>query len=324
MKSVRTNFGLSVLIMLLGSCAELEEETIRTTHFNIHIVPDLSNRVDNKLTRSNSSHDTIIINDLVDLYLPKIYPYRRAIYQKDMIRLTRINMRNQIKGLNELSLKSFDNNQKERIQYVKDTVGGLTNDLKRFKKNIAKVYEQRKDKSLNWSGDIFNFMQNSLTELNTERDSVVNKVDDAVYIEKFKNIVFLFTDGYIEYGDFAKATAKNSHYHLGTKLVGEIRAKCLADNLSPSEVLQKYDIKLEPVKNPLLRYYDFVVLELDDRSLNAAGSALKRPTDQEIIQALWARWLKESGVKSWVFYSIGDADAKEIVEQHVLGEKPGV
>jgi hypothetical protein len=320
-KAIYTTLLSGVLIFMGTSCGSDGDtesiERISTVHYNIHIVPDLSNRVEQKQKKATAPHDTVVINDLLDAYLPKIYPHRRKIQQKDIIRVTRINPRNATDGFSEFSLHRFGMNQAERISYVQDSVNGLSADMTKLKSYVKKVFDDRDQHKNSWSGDLYSFMENSLNSLNTIKDSVVNMPDDIEYIESHRNIVILFTDGYIEYGNYNSASS-DDRYFLDAKLIKEVRTKCQVDGINPGEVLAKYDMGLKKAKNDLLRYYDFILLELDDRSLNPSGSATERPTDLEIIKALWQKWLQDSGVRSCSFYAIGDADMDEIIKKHVL------
>ncbi|KAB2810000.1 hypothetical protein [Phaeocystidibacter luteus] len=292
------------------------KDTIVTTHYNIHFVPDLSNRVDKKSLKPGSIHDTVIFNEFIDLYVPLIYPHRRRIQQKDILQLTRISSENSVQGPNIVSLKSFEFDQGSRIRYVRDSSQGLINDLSELKLTIARTYESRNSRHT-WSGDITSLLQNSITNLNTITDTINSSNDEANFIEVYDNIIVLLTDGYIEYGSYSEEF-RNRFYHLDSRVINKIRGLCRESNMNPSQVLEMNDMGLVPVENPLLKHYKFVVLEFDDRSLSKSGSATIRPTDFEITTAVWKKWFEECGIRQYAFYPIGASSAGEIIKQQIL------
>lgn len=309
---------LLVLISTIACKPNVTEDLVEIKHFNFLIASDLTNRVDKKENRK-SVHDTLLINAIVNTYVEIILPYKRSIGQKDKLAYSRISNLNRLQAdrLYSIDLTRFQN-QGERIKYLKK--GGFTKDIKAFKESIAANYQDRNT----YSGDILKFFKLGINALNTELEISENVLGSTTYKNSYQNVLFLFTDGYIEAGNYdrAKACEANRCRFLNDAFIHEIRMVAERKGISVKQVIEEEDYGLVPVNNPLLKNWEIVVLEMDDRSLTRSGSSSYLVSDLEIAQAIWAKWLYESGFKKVTMLPVtNDVNSiGPIVTKYVLDE----
>lgn len=105
-----------------------------------------------------------------------------------------------------------------------------------------------------------------------------------------KNVVVLFTDGYIE-------SANNSTgYTFDQQSIKKIRQEFINSKSVDLEkfILSKSEYLIKKTSNSL-KNVNVLVLEMVDRSLDKNGSTTIQPTDFEIMKIIWTQWLKSSG-----------------------------
>lgn len=323
---IRLKVTFLFLVLIVSCRPDESEEVYPVVHYNINIVADQTNRVEQKAQNTVLLHDTTIINRFINLYYPNLYGHRRDLEQKDILRFYRVSPYNALPDTltTEVSLRRFPN-QGERINYVLPegkytNPGGLKQDLNDLKRTVAISYETR-NKERN-SGDLFTFFSSSLTELNILKDTLKFSHDGIKYEEYHRNVLIVITDGYLEYGNYrrTKDCKANKCRYLNQSLIDEIRSVVNVEDLSVEKVLEKYDYGIIPVQNELLASTDLIFLEFYDRSRSPSGSARISPTDVEITKAVWMKWMKESGVKSAKIYEVlNNKEAiSRILEQDIL------
>ena len=111
--------------------------------------------------------------------------------------------------------------------------------------------------------------------------------------KQFKNAVIVITDGYVE------SANKEKGYQLDKSSVDLIRKEFKA---SGQEDLRKFIISNEKFHlkrtSKDLSQCNILVTEFFDRSLNSNGVATIQPTDFEILEIVWKKWLFDSGAKT--------------------------
>jgi len=297
-----------LLLNILFSCSSGKKKKIfDIEHFNISLVSDLSNRINNN-KYPKSVDDTVLVNAIVDEIYPNILKTRVEVDQIDKINV-RFTSRKIISYYNvnsanmSFDFNSFDNSQQKRISYILDRDGKnkFNQDKKNFKSEFAKLIMNAREKSC--GADIWSFFNNVV-----DKNFIinVNNKSEKMVKHSYKNIIVLFTDGYIEaglYGD--KNGYENKKYYLSSKSIHNFRKAFKKSGDSDIRAFfkeKKYG--LIPLNNPLLENAEIMAVELYDRSLTASGNATVHPTDGEILDLFWSEWMKESKVKRFKVYKM--------------------
>jgi len=316
---MKNTLKISLLLLVLIGCKPSENKSeVPVVHFNINIVTDLTNRITYKQDLGLKS-DTILINRFLDSYKEKIYPFRRSLYQKDVIRINRVSSYNNSIDPPVVDLNRFKN-QKDRIQYINSS---LDTDLTKLKHYAWLNYQN----SGNASGDLLSFFDSQLNDLNLFKDTIVGITGQNKFKNYHKNTVIVFTDGYLEAGNYDRKNncQGNTCNFLNEELIEEIRSGFNSNNLdfSLKSFIQEKGYQITPSKNEDLKYVDLIFLEIVDRSLKKSGSVGKKPTDFEIMEILWSDWAKKSGLKTFQFNRTisGANQLDQIINQQVLNIK---
>jgi hypothetical protein len=286
------------------------------THYNITFAPDMSNRTNPDLYRRPLNDVDILKIITADLYQP-ILRWKRSENQKDKLRIDFID-----KGListyqvhTDKLLIDFGRfqNQLSRIDYImnksdvrptfKQEINGMVSEYYRINSAAAKQ---------NFGADIWTFLNEGIDDKIVLKDEEPFKQDDITYQNKYRNILILPTDGYIEAGIFGKG------FDLGKKTIDQFRNAFLNSGETDMDLFfrQNPKFRIKPVKNARLKNLEILVVELYDRSLTKAGVATVHPTDMEIIKLFWCDWLQHSGVKRFELHPI--AGSKDEAEKVIL------
>lgn len=303
-------------ILYFGNFNELvdiksnEKKIVSIEHFNICLVPDLSNRVNPKLY-PKPVDDTKLVNAIIDDIYPNILKNRVEVNQPDkiMMRFTSSKIINYYGVNNELlkfDFEKFGNSQINRITYLvnRDKKGFFQRDKDAFKNEFARTLTKARKNTC--GADIWSFFNNDLnrTCIKTEVDTIEDR--KYIYNHKYKNIIVLFTDGYIEAGIYGKDNGKgNKKYHLSSASINEFRNAFAKSGISDLNVFfKKNNYGLVPLENSILKDTEILAVEFYDRSLTAVGNARVHPTDGEILRLFWTDWMNKSGVKRFKLCSI--------------------
>jgi hypothetical protein len=286
------------------------------THYNITIAPDMSNRTNPDLYRRPLNDVDILKVVIIDFYQP-ILRWKRSENQKDKLRIDFID-----KGListyqvhTDKLLIDFGRfpNQLARIDYImnrpdakptfKQEINGMLSEYYRINSAAAKQ---------NFGADIWTYLNEVVDDKVILKDEDPFKQDDVTYQNKYRNILILPTDGYIEAGIFGKG------FDLSKNTIDQFRNAFLASGETDIGHFFKQNAKyrIRPVNNARLKNLEILVMELYDRSLTKAGAATVHPTDMEIIKLFWSDWLQRSGVKRFELHPI--ASSKDEAEKIIL------
>lgn len=272
-------------------------DTVARRHFNILIVPDLSNRITLYPTPKN---DIFIVQQFISMLYPDIINCKRQINQKDIFRLdfiNRMNMSEYESSVTEINLKKFENNQMERNKYL-----GIFKPTSAFKQDTAnfilKFKNLVKAVSHNTHGsDIYSYL-NSFNDIEKDEEKyIADDENRTVFHDYYDNVIILLTDGYIE--TLVKSSLPG--FTLTGKKVSEFRNEYRKHNggLSPESFLEKNrkQYALTPMQNNALKCTRILALQLYDRGNTPGGNINPDLTDLAIIKLIWKDWLTKSGVK---------------------------
>lgn len=289
--------------LLISSCSSDLTENNKSTsdanvteHFNITISSDLSNRLNPRLYPKAVS-DSEIVNIVVDNIYPKILNYKRSMNQLDQFRL-RFTNPSQITAYSaNIAAMSIDFSQFEkqtsRINYLKRD---FKDNVLHFKEEFKRIHELALKTP--FGADIWTYLQQDIDDFVVNDSVTKGKIGMTKFNNRYKNILILITDGYIE----TKATING--YNLTGKKIDEFRTEY---NKSGEKSIESFFLKnpryrIHSLNNPLLKNLEIIVLELYDRTQTASGTT-KHPTDLEIMKLIWSDWFKRSGVKRFQLHS---------------------
>ncbi|RZK40569.1 MAG: hypothetical protein EOO90_14405 [Pedobacter sp.] len=278
-----------ISLMLLTS-APLSAQKKEIVNYNIIFSPDLSNRLNTTLYPK-------VVNDadIVEGVLKNIYPILRIKrsqdqldrYSVDFVNKGLISMYKVNTDMLNIDFQRFER-QSDRIAYVmaRKVPRTLAGDVSGFMSEYRK-FSEKASKSNN-GADIWSYFQSGI-----DNRIVLPSLVNAKVTQKFRNIMVLLTDGYIEAGIY------NKGYDLSAKKVADFRKSFLKSKSESMEsFLSKNKVfRINPVKNAQLKNLEVIVLEMYDRSLSKTGAATSHPTDMEIMKVIWTDWMRASGVK---------------------------
>ncbi len=279
-------------------------DVVTIEHFNICIVPDLSNRLDLEKC-PKPVDDSHLVNAIIDDIYPTILKNRVDVNQPDKVfmKFTSpriINYYNVDNSMLTFDFAKFDN-QIDRINYLmnRDGEDQFENDKQGFKDEFAMLLNNARQKTC--GADVWSFFNNEIN--NTFIRAEVKRIEDQDYTleHKYKNIIVLLTDGYVEAGLYeANNTTGNKTYHLSSNSIKKFRSKYKKSNETDLKTFfHKYGYGLVPIDNPILKDVEVLAVEFYDRSLTLSGNATTHPTDGEILKLFWNDWMKSSGVKKF-------------------------
>lgn len=299
---MKTKFIVSLLTVtsLLLSCCKKPGDTktplefTRIYNYNVLIVPDLSNRINPEI-HPKPVQDTTLINNVIDSIGSLLNVNNRQMNQLDIYKLDFIN-----KGIlnsgaadpgkMEINFSVFKNKLREASDYKRERLKPAVSD---FKTEVSKVYRYSLQHTA--GSDVWNYFNETI---NT---SLLNEPDRTDEKEKMitgtKNIVVLFTDGYIE------SANQNPGYIFDQQSIEKIRNEFLSRKSIDLErfIGSNPDYLIKKTTNNL-KNLNVLVLEMVDRSLDKNGAAISQPTDFEIMKAVWTKWLKDSGAAKVEIY----------------------
>jgi hypothetical protein len=168
--------------------------------------------------------------------------------------------------------------------------------LKRFRRNS-------KAAKSNNGADIWSYFQSGINER-----IVLPSLSKGKVVHRFRNIMIMLTDGYIEAGIY------NKGFDLSASKVADFRKAFLKSKEGSMEsfLSKNARFKIAAARNPFLKNLEVIVVEMYDRSLSKSGAATSHPTDMEIMKVIWTDWLRSSGVKRFELKAAASSQAEAI------------
>ena len=298
-----TSFFLFIFFL---SCANRQSagsvddafSTIVRRHFNVIIVPDLSNRL---YTTNPPKDDGYIVQQFIRMLYPDVINDDSKINQNDIFRLDFINKLH-IKEYQSMSfvidLKQFKKNQQRRNEYlgINEVTSSFKKDTALFVKNFKDLISSVDERNSH-GADIYAYFANlDHALIDTSIEDIVDSENREIIHNYYENMIILLTDGYIE-----TANENNPHYTLSQNKVNEFRRDYIqnAKGLTVEEFLAKNrQYSITRVKNDLLKFTKVLVMQLYDRGKTPGGNKHEQLSDIIIIKAIWKDWLIQSGMRS--------------------------
>lgn len=299
-----------------GSYIPETGNTFTITHFNILFAPDMSNRVNPDISNRPLNDVDLLAIITKNLY-PSILRFKRSEYQKDKIMVDFINkgLINQYKVNTDHLLIDFGRfaSQKDRIDYIAERNGvreTLKKDINEMTMEFARINSLAIKRNV--GADIWSYLNQGIDEKRVLYAEEPVKYGKNNYVNTYRNILILPTDGYIEAGIF------NKGFDLSKNTINRFRKAFLAsgENNMQHFLEKNRQYLLKPVNNERLKDLEILVMELYDRSLSKEGVATVHPTDMEIIKLFWANWLRQSNIKRFELHPY--AGSKDEAEKTIL------
>jgi hypothetical protein len=297
--------NLITAVLLLVATGLFAQKSREIVHYNVVFAPDLSNRLNSSLY-PKAVHDA----DIVEGVLKNIWPILRVKrsegqldhYSVDFINRGLISIYKINPELLNIDFQRFER-QNDRINYVmsRGVPRTLPKDVCAFMLEYRKL--SSKAAKSNNGADIWSYFQSGINE-----SVVLPSLTKGKVTHKFRNIMIMLTDGYIEAGIY------NKGYDLSASKVADFRKAFLKSKEPSMEVfLSKHGhFKITAAKNPFLKNLEVIVVEMYDRSLSKAGAATSHPTDMEIMKVIWTDWLRSSGVKRFELKAAASSQAEAV------------
>lgn len=315
------NWKLSLfLVFLFFSCGS--KDTYKTdpaptpkviTHYNIAMVPDLSNRIDQNVYR-RQLHDSSVYRVVLKLIPELVHDNGRLTMQKDKFSLRLLNSYdvmnyNDLQPSLTIDLGGFGPEQMKRIDYLKNRGNGtLEKDVRRFMTAVHAVYQEAMKKG--YTADVWGFFNQSLKDTDFKLTEPIDH-PEARAKDVSRNILILITDGYVDIKDQDKSACKEKVCKwLSAAQIEKFRTYYheAGKGQSLEAAFESSGYGLTPVANNSLADIEILMLEVYDRSKDASGRLTREPSDFEILNLFWSDFFKKSGVKR---YKIVEACSSE-------------
>jgi len=284
---MKINLIACSVIILITACGP-EPQNQKLTYQNIVILSDMSSRLDNKPQK-----DIEEILKLVQFFKTECVKPGVKIGDKSSISFS---------AFSEKTAATIDigniKNIREKQSFINSTSeyknSGLNQKLEDFEKKVKAVYAKTRNQGL----DLISILIDKLEkEPIVKQDLFVTDDIDTTFI-KYDNHIYIFTDGYLEYVN-KKA---NRQFYFGSKEIEKIRNYCKKKNVNIAKALKvNPSLCLPPYKGTKNELVTLHILETHERDKNDKLQTYSYPTgqrDNEILEAVWKKWARESGFKN--------------------------
>jgi hypothetical protein len=264
-----------------------ESQNKHLTYQNIVILSDLSSRIDNKTPK-----DIEEIQKIIHYFRNECVKPGEKIGDKSSISFSTFSEKVAVKiDINEI--KKLGDKQRFINSTWEFKNNGLNQKLEDFEKKIKKIYATTRNQGLDLISILVDKLEN---EPIVKQNLIMTDGIDTTFI-KFDNHIYIFTDGYLEY---LNKTA-NKQFYFGNSEIQNIRIYCKENDVSIAKALQDNpSLCLPAYKGKNNEFVTLHILETHERDKNDKLQTYKYPTgqrDNEILEAVWKKWAKESGFK---------------------------
>ena len=289
MKKIVSVFSI---IILFYSCMP-EKQSKHLTYQNIVIISDMSSRIRNPRFPQKDNNE---IHKIVQYFKDECVKPGEKIGDKSSISFSvfseKIATSIDIDKIKDLGKKqSFINSTGD----FKNS--GLEKKVYDFEDTVKGLYDRIANPGLDLISILIEKIEN---EKIIKQDKTISDGIDSTYIH-YENHVYIFTDGYLEYALSQKQ--KNSQYYFGAIEIERVRQFCVNKNVDIKTALEANRTLCLPVCNSKnSQYINLHVLETHERDKDTKFQTFKHPKgmrDNEILEASWRKWAKESGFKSF-------------------------
>jgi hypothetical protein len=284
---MKNYFIFFLTIILLSSCIEPNNKYQK--YNNIVIISDMSSRLVNKPLK-----DIEEINVLIQFFINECVKPGEKIGDKSSLSFYTFSD----KVVAQVDIGKIKN-LGEKQQFINSTGkylnNGLRSEIENFKRKVSYAYANRRNQGLDLISVLIDKIEN---EQIVKKNTFLIDGIDTTFITYETNI-YIFTDGYLEYIN----KTMNSQFYFGDFEINKIRKLCITNNINITRALEiNNSLGLPPNKYIKNKFINLHVLETHERDKNDRLQTYKYPKgqrDNEILEAVWRKWAKESGFKSF-------------------------
>jgi len=279
--------GFFWVTLILTSCGA-ESENKYLTYQNIVILSDMSSRMDNKPPK-----DLDETHKIVQFFKNECVKPGEKIGDKSSICFS---------SFSDKVIASIDINKIKKLgekqRFINSTGeyknSGLEQKIVDFEQKIKNAYSNTRNNGLDLISSLIEKIEN---EPIVKKDTYLTDGIDTTFL-KFDNHIYIFTDGYLEYLN----KNVNKQFYFGSSEIDKVRQFCKSNNVDITKALEINNSLCLPVsKSNKNQYINLHILETHERDKNDKLQTYKYPTgqrDNEILEAVWRKWARESGFKS--------------------------
>lgn len=253
----------------------------------------MSSRIRN---RQLPQKDILEIHNIVKYFKEECVKPGKKIGDKSSISFSAFSDKNII-SIDLEKMKSLGDKQSFINSTGKFKIIGLDSELVNFEKKVQSLYQRISNPGLDLISLLIEKIENQ--DLIKKSKYITNGVD-TTYIN-YANDIYIFTDGYLEYNSFDKK--RNGQYYFGISEIEKARKYCLTKNIDINTALDEQNSLGLPIsqskENQLITLH---ILETTERDKDSKFQTYKHPKglrDNEILEAVWEKWAKESNFKGF-------------------------
>lgn len=284
MRKIIVGFIFSVVLF---SC-DNQSQNKYLNYQNIVILTDMSSRLDNKAFK-----DIGEIHKIVQFFRNECVKPGEKIGDKSSIAFSTFSGNidasidiDKIKGLG--AKQQFINSTGEYKGK------GLDSQIDFFEQSVKNVYQNTRNQGL----DLISILIDKIdTQPIIKKNTFLSDGVDTTFIN-YDNHIYIFTDGYLEYQN----KENNKQFYFGNDEIERVRQFCQSNQVDVNTALQNNrELCLPSFKNSKNQSIHLHILETHERDKDEKLQTYKYPKglrDNEILEAVWRKWAKDSGFKS--------------------------
>jgi hypothetical protein len=283
------------LAMILFTACVPKSKNKHLRYQNIVILSDMSTRIRNPRFPQKDIEE---IQKIVEYFKNECVKPGEKIGDKSRIIFSAFSERN----ATYIDIDEFKN-LSDKQSFINSTGKyekcGLEKKLDNFKKRVKYYYETIENQGLDLISILIEKIEN---EDIVKQDNMITDGIDTTFIH-YENHIYVFTDGYLEYR--LPQEQRNRQYYYGNSEIRKVRQFCIDQKVDVRTALeQDRTFCLPSCKTDKNKYINLHILETHERDKNIRFQTYnneKGVRDNEILEAVWQKWAKESGFKSFVW-----------------------
>jgi hypothetical protein len=295
---MKLSIVLIATLFLFQSCLP-EAKNKSLTYQNIIIISDLSDRIEPTIngTIPNLQYPQKDLNEIfkiLDYFRNECVKPGEKIGDRSCISFSTFSNES-IACIDIGKIKDIGAKQQFINSTGKYQKNGLNYEIKNFKQNIQNAYQNIRNKGLDLISITIDKIESKPI---IKKNTILTNGIDTTFVN-FDNHIYIFTDGYLEY----KGKSLNKQFYFGKPEIERIRKYCRANNVDIETALKSnISLCLPSVKNNINQLINLHVLETHERDKDTKLQKYNNPKglrDNEILEAVWRKFAKESKFKSF-------------------------
>jgi hypothetical protein len=281
---------LTCLILSLSCIQDTANKTL--TYKNIIILSDLSSRINSKRFPHK---DYIKIHDIIEYFKNECVRPGKKLGDKSAITFSTFSDRPAI----NIDLDNFKNIT-DKQSFINSTYkfkkSGLKERLIDFEDTVHTIYKRISNPGL----DLISILMEKIENENIVKQNKNIVIGGDTTFLNYENHIYIFTDGYLEYN--SSKTSNNKQFYFGKTEINNIRKYCVENKINITTALKKgKNLGLPAYRSSKNQYIYLHILESHERDKDTKFlqyENIKGLRDNEILEAVWRKWAKESGFKN--------------------------